>query len=147
MSTHVSILDGPAEPRAMQMEEFCQACQTTHSLQRGCQCARCGCGLHPLFICCVSGINGENLAWCPTCDEMRYRALSPRAGDRILFDEKMTIEVLATHTLDLLKIEAVSYLDHRDDTERLVTLALYQERAETAIKGGHTFHAVEDDEE
>jgi hypothetical protein len=154
MSDHISILDGPAEPHAMQMEQFCEACQTTHSLKRGCQCARCGCGMHPLFICCVSGNNGEKLAWCPICDDMLHRSQDPHVGDRFIGLDGVTMtEIKAVLPLEDAGLgpghdRCVHYTntgtgDHVHET----FIGIYMMQARRAVGGGHTFHAVEDDEE
>lgn len=126
-------------------ETFCEACQSTHSLKRGCRCARCGCGMHPLFIVCVSGLKGEKLAWCPACDEMLQRARDPRVGDRIItLDGLVEVEIK-----DVCDDESGVFYTHTETgSERHFRfLYIYQAYVTKAIKGGQTFHAVEDDEE
>lgn len=70
------------------------------------------------------------------------RACDPRVGDRMI-----GLDGITTITVRAVEHGLVTYQATQDDAEHMMGLDLYQERITTAIQGGHTFHAVEDDEE
>lgn len=70
------------------------------------------------------------------------RACDPRVGDRFIgLDGITTVEITA------LIDDCVIHTHSRFESPLSMSRQLFIRLAKTAILGGHTFHAVEDDEE
>lgn len=81
------------------------------------------------------------------------RACDPRVGDRFIgLDEVTVVEITAVRDVPGNPTpgtqQVIEYSDNRRTSPTpSMFLGYYQEMVKNTLKGGHTFHAVEDDEE